>query len=502
MGHWWEEYAAKTGGRTLTYGERILHNRSSAGRTAKMTGLSKEYGRQLARWLRTGALPTLPHPDSREAPSPATVAPPVEREADGSDLLLSADYIHNERDDTYVTFVPGVAKPIVLGGETHRAMVRAYSNFDGQPATLNELARTFGMPRNWLVGYLRVHGITHDREPFTPEELATRSDDELVGDAMQMRRMAVHKKLERAKWTETLKDAQRWREVEAHVLTPLLAALKGRKPVKVRRLALPDASEPFAAVVGISDFHHGKYSDAGENWTAFNRDIARARLFAATVDLLARLNAYGRPEVIYVPIGSDFLHIDNDKGETTSGTPQDSDGTPAEMLVTGAALLEEWIATLTQVAPVELVLMSGNHDRMMGLALLMVLEATFRQHPDVTARMDRTPRTYRAYGRNLIGFVHGDGVKKTRDIAGHMAQEAAEHWAHCTHKTAYTGHLHNERTETDTIFNVTRRQLPSLAGTDRWHARNGFIGAPASLPLYLHSKERGLVGVLYSPVAA
>lgn len=495
MSNWWEEYAAK-------YGARIKSNQASYKRVSAMTQLPFHHAKALARFVRRDEVPTLPAPFDSEAHSPATVTPPVEREPEPHDYFLSADYLYNERDDTYVTFVPAAPKPITLSGDTHRGIIRAYSSSDGQPATLNEIARTFGIVRAHLVGYLRVHGMTHDREPFTPEELMTRSDDALLDDALQMRRMAIHKKLERAKWTETLKDAQKWREVEAHVLTPLLAALKTREPAKVRRLALPDASEPFAAVVGISDFHHGKYSDAGENWTAFNRDIARQRLFDATADLLSRLRLYGRPEVIYVPIGSDFLHVDNDKGETTSGTPQDSDGTPAEMLVTGAALLEEWIATLTQVAPVELVLMSGNHDRMMGLALLMVLEATFRNHPGVTARMDRTPRTYRAYGRNLIGFIHGDGVKKTRDIAGHMAQEAAEHWAHCTHKTAYTGHLHNERTETDTIFNVTRRQLPSLAGTDRWHARNGFIGAPASLPLYLHSKERGLVGVLYSPVAA
>jgi len=252
-------------------------------------------------------------------------------------------------------------------------------------------------------------------------------------------------------------------------------------------------------VVGYSDGHWAKYSDPAENGSAFNRDIARRRLFDSTSDLMSRLERHGRPDVIYVPIGSDFFHVDNQLSQTTQGTPQDMDGTPAEMLVTGCALLEEWINMLRQVAAVELVLMSGNHDRMLGLAALMVLEAAFRSAPDVTTQMDRTPRVYRRYGRNLIGFVHGDGVSKTRDIAGHMAREASEHWHECTSKTVYTGHLHNEKTETDTVFNVTRRQLPSLAGTDRWHSKNGYVGAPKSLPVYMHSHDRGLIGVLYSP---
>ena len=117
---------------------------------------------------------------------------------------------------------------------------------------------------------------------------------------------------------------------------------------------------------------------------------------------------------------------------------------------------------------------------------------------DVTVNRVRTPRVYTRYGENLIGFVHGDKVGKTKDLAGLMAREAKEDWS-ASHRTIYTGHLHYEKTETDTSYGVTRRQLPSLSGPDRWHAASGYVGAPKSLPLYLHDKEKGLVAVIHGP---
>jgi len=162
--------------------------------------------------------------------------------------------------------------------------------------------------------------------------------------------------------------------------------------------------------------------------------------------------------------------------------------------------MEDWILMLLQVGPVELVLMSGNHDRLTGLAVLLYLEALFRNVPDVKVSLDRTPRVYRAYGQNLLGFAHGDIVNKTQDLAGMMAREAGQFWSSCPRRTIYTGHLHSERTETDVTFGVTRRQIPSLSGPDRWHARHGYLGAPKSLPFYLHDHQRGLVAVLHSPV--
>jgi hypothetical protein len=147
---------------------------------------------------------------------------------------------------------------------------------------------------------------------------------------------------------------------------------------------------------------------------------------------------------------------------------------------------------------VELVLMQGNHDRMLGLALLLYLDALYRDTPGVTVCNDRSPRVYTTYGKNLIGFSHGDGVRKTSDLASHMANEASEFWHECTDRTIYTGNYHYEETETYTPLSVTRRQLPSLSGPDRWHNLKGHVNAPKGMPLYLHDYHDGLMATIHS----
>lgn len=400
--------------------------------------------------------------------------------------------------DVYTTYLPGEPHALAIPGSIHREICRAYSNYDNNPASVNELARSFKLPRNTLVKYLRIHGITHDREPFTPEEIMTRSEDDLAQEALQIRRAAIYRRIESDRWKEIKKDAAQWRNFDDTIFREFLSLLSETKAAVPPKLDLKPAKRPYAAVVGLSDFHWGKYSDAGENWEQFDREIAAKRLFACTDDVLSRMAQFGTPEKLYVPVGSDFFQMDTQQGTTTRGTVQDMDGTPAEILVSGCEFMVSWVNRLRQICPVELVLMSGNHDRHSGLALLLYLDAYYRTSIDVTVNRVRTPRVYTRYGENLIGFVHGDKVGKTKDLAGLMAREAKEDWS-ASHRTIYTGHLHYEKTETDTSYGVTRRQLPSLSGPDRWHAASGYVGAPKSLPLYLHDKEKGLVAVIHGP---
>lgn len=251
MGRWWEDYAAKTGGRDLTYGERIKRNASSAKRASAMTGLPYPHAKALCKWLRKGVEPTLPHPDEYQPESPATVTPPVEREVDGEaehpgiDYALKARYFHDAATDTYVTPLRDAPGGFVqLPGSVHREILRAYSSADGSAASVNAVAREFQMPRPWVKEYLRAHSMTHDQVPFAIEEMMVRDDADLLNDMRQMRIAAVHKKMERDKWRHLEEDAQRWREFEANIMAPLLAAFEHRKPVKIPRLELPACPGP------------------------------------------------------------------------------------------------------------------------------------------------------------------------------------------------------------------------------------------------------------------
>ena len=419
----------------------------------------------------------------------------------GSDYrsFISNKKVWYDKDsDTYTAYLPGVAHAVEIPGQIHRDIIRAYSSYDGSPATINEIARSFKLPRNWVTKYLKVNQITHDVEPFSKEEIMSRSDSDLIEEALQIRRAALYTKLERAKWKDIKKDAELWRNLEDSLLRHMTSALSQRpEPVLYEGDDRSVTDSGFAVVVGLSDLHFGKYGSFHETGEVYNKGVSINRLFSSTRDALGRLLYFGTPDLFVVPIGSDFFHVDTQANTTTSGTPQDTDGNVADMFVEGCFLMESWIDMLSSISRVKLVLMPGNHDRLLGLSLLMYLDALYRNSQAVEVVRDRRSRTYLDYGQNLIGFSHGDGVGKTKDLAALMSTEAAHYWSKCAHKVIYTGHLHSEKVEVDSYYGVTRRQLPCLSGTDRWHELKGYVGHRKSLPMYVHDIEEGLVAVVY-----
>jgi hypothetical protein len=264
----------------------------------------------------------------------------------------------------------------------------------------------------------------------------------------------------------------------------------------VPRLRLPRSDRPFAVVVGLTDFHWGGYAWGLETGSGYNREIAEARLREATEAILRRLP--GQPERIILPVGSDFFHVDGDTAATTRGTPQDVDGTPTEILITGCELTRIYVDLLRQVAPVEVVMMSGNHDRVNGLSVLLYLAAWYRDQVDVEVVTDYRPRIYREYGRTLIGFSHGDGAKP-KDLGPIMATEAAEAWGRARYRVAFGGHLHHQHVQE--VNGITHYLMPSLAGSDRWHSRQGYTTATPGLCAYLVDEVEGVTGTIFAPVS-
>jgi len=427
------------------------------------------------------------------------ILPEVEKEEiekKGSKKYISDKRIWYDEDrDTYTTYLPGVPHAIELPGEVHRDLVRAYSNFAGNPASVNELARTFQLPRNWIVKYLRVHEITHDREPFTPEEIMSKSEEELAQEALQIRRAALYTRLERDKWKEIQKDAQKWREYEACTLRRLENITSKRKEGKIQKISIPPSNRKFAAVITPTDFHWGKYGGVYECGEEYNRTTAKERLLSSTEKVIADVTKYGRPEKIIMGIGSDFFNADTYAGTTTKGTPQDNDGNMADILSTGCDLMTLYIDLLRQVAPVELVLMAGNHDRILSISLHLYLQAWYNNCDSVTTIKCAQSRQYIVYDSNLLCFHHGDAVTKTSDLARLAAIEAPHDWGRCAHHMAFTGHLHYEKIEEDRGF--TRYQLPSLSGEDKWHARKGYVGNRKMIAAVLIDNKEGIFSSIY-----
>jgi hypothetical protein len=246
--------------------------------------------------------------------------------------------------------------------------------------------------------------------------------------------------------------------------------------------------------VSIFDLHYGKLCWEGETGENYDRKIAVERFNKAIQDLVERAKLFGIEKILF-PIGNDFFNVDNQQNTTTAGTPQSEDGRWQKTFLEGKNLLVDAIAYLREVAPVDVILVPGNHDEQRSFYLATVLEAHFNQCKEISIDISPVQRKYIPYGKCLIGFSHGEiKICKYPLI---MATEAPELWAKAKYREMHLGHLHHnkqiETLSTEDFIGVTVRHLSSLTGKDAWHNKNGFVGTKQSAEAFLWHKENGMV---------
>jgi len=401
----------------------------------------------------------------------------------------SVPYTYDETDDTYYLIFGEVAH--TLDGDEHKSILHDYTS----GVKVSEIAGKHNKTTDFIHRWRRTFGVTRSSPAITTNEIITNSEDDIASAIISRKMYASQIKAAKKERAALADAAERWMNLDREVLTHMRGNLT-KAPKTVPRLKLKKTSRPYALVVCPTDFHWGKHGWVDEVGETYNFEEARKRLFEKTQSLIERIPV--SPEKIFVGAGSDWFHVDNDAGTTTKGTPQDMCGSPAEILVTGCRLAREHIDLLRQVAPVEIVMMAGNHDRHSTIALMMYLSAAYEDVEDVTIAISPNNRRYITYGDTLLGFTHGDGLSRKTNMAGLMAVEAREQWGLTAHKVWFHGHLHHQRlTEGDGCLIV---QMPSLAGHDRYHARSGYTTSTAGLAAYLIDKEEGYIGSLFAPV--
>ena len=460
-------------------------------RLAKKLSLSYEEARAFGIWFREWSA------DTEDSSEPGAADPSSsEEESDHGAGRFEHDkpYWYDPDRDTYVVSVPSrPRRPLALPGDTWRAIREAYSNWDQSPSSLNEVARQFGLARRTIVELLRVMETTHDSSPWTDEDLAATKADELVEDLLRRKEERVLSRAEKIEWQRIKKDAEKFRRIELlsrHLFEKFKNIGATYDPPKLK---LHRAREPYAVIISPTDYHHGKM---GVGSDPYDRDLAKKRLWKVTESLISRIAERGRPEVVFLALGGDGLHIDNATSTTTRGTAQSCDGSPEELASTWVELCRDYVDLVRQIAPVKLFVIPGNHDRYTATLLRAAMCGWFHQAEDVEVVDTTSPRQYVTYGDSIIAFLHGD-IGKVKDWPAIASAECRE-WSSLKWKYIMTGHLHTER-ELPTYGGVTVYRMPSLAGTDSWHHRSGYVGGRKSLIAYLVDKKRGITAQEIEP---
>ena len=247
--------------------------------------------------------------------------------------------------------------------------------------------------------------------------------------------------------------------------------------------------------INIFDLHFGKLAWAKETGDNYDHKIASEQFKYVIKEHLKRTKHYKIQKILF-PIGNDFFNSDNLNNTTTRGTQQDEDVRWQKTFLLGRQLMVWGIDTLSKIAPVEVIVIQGNHDWERSFYLGDALECYYHKCNNVIIKNEPTPRKYIIFGSTLLGFTHGNN-EKTADLPLLMAQEKPELWSKTKYREWHLGHLHHKKQmQWQTIGEnkgCTVRYMSSISGTDAWHNQKGYKGALKSSESFIWSKKTGLI---------
>ena len=246
--------------------------------------------------------------------------------------------------------------------------------------------------------------------------------------------------------------------------------------------------DSVAYEISLPDIHYGKS-------TGQTLDEAEDDYMNVVKDLLNKSKGLNIDKII-LPVGNDGMNSEGMSRATTKGTPQQDSAEWQETFVGYCSLMVRAICYLARTAPVDVVVIQGNHDYERMFYSGEFLRAFFLNDERVTVDNNYSSRKYYNYGVNLIMYTHGD-KEKPAEMPLIMATEQPMEFAKAKFREVHCGHLHKEMV--NEYRGVKVRFIPSICGNDAWHKMMGYE-AKRTGQAHIWSKTRGYEGYLQTNV--
>ena len=241
----------------------------------------------------------------------------------------------------------------------------------------------------------------------------------------------------------------------------------------------------------IPDVHFGKVAwDEQTLHGDYDVSIAKNIFNEAVPTLISRVEPYKFGQILFV-VGNDVFHTDNSNNTTYAGTQLDGDTRYHRTFRIVREVMVDTIESLRSIAPVKVLVVPGNHDRMTSWHLGDSLECWFHRHKDVDIDNAPSSRKYHRWGNVMLLFTHGDKGKRP-DYPTLMAAERPVDWGQTVYREIHTGDKHHVQVEEK--FGIRVRILPSLSAVDTWHSENMFVGSLRQAEAFVWNKTQGLMG--------
>ncbi len=267
----------------------------------------------------------------------------------------------------------------------------------------------------------------------------------------------------------------------------LLEDIKTIVKVDTRNYVKHETS-PYVLEVSLPDLHFGKG----------NTEELKKNFFEALVNITSKCESLPIKEII-LPIGNDGMNSEGMRASTTKGTPQQDTLPWFDSFRVYYKTLIEAIDYLSQIAPVRVVVVQGNHDyeRMfyIGELLLAYYDAKYSKQtaPRVMVDNNEHPRKFVHFDNVLIMYTHGDNEKHS-ELPIIMATEKPVEFALSKHRETHCGHFHKEMI-LDEARGIKTRFMPSICAQDEWHKKMGYESYRAAQGILWHG-ERGIEAIL------
>lgn len=273
----------------------------------------------------------------------------------------------------------------------------------------------------------------------------------------------------------------------------------------IKRVKLGD----HLLVADPADVHFGKLSVLEETGEEYDLEIAEKRFNEGIDSLIEKARVFDIHSSVLV-VGNDILHIDTPKRTTTAGTPQDTDGMWWQAYNVAKRCYVQAVEKLLVFGDVKLLFCPSNHDFMSGFMLTDAVVSWFSKNKNVSAHVSMSHRKYIKYGKNLIGFTHGDGSKIV-DLPNLMMTEARGteysfgywliHHGHHKDRRSKSAGQKMEKIEEDKLLiteiqtgmridpqqSISIEMIRTPSSADRWHDTNGYKNVQAIEVFLFHA---------------
>jgi hypothetical protein len=247
--------------------------------------------------------------------------------------------------------------------------------------------------------------------------------------------------------------------------------------------------------LGLPDLQLGRLVDAEEANADINPDLQIIEA-ETVVDKLISYATVFKTERILFPVGNDFFDSNDANMTTKHGTPMSDDIRWKRTYQLGCTFVVNTVEKLMQVAPVDLIIIPGNHDEDKIWHLGEYVDAWFNKSDSVSVDNRMSKRKYYAFGKNLVMLTHGY-FERNNKLDSLMAYEVPQLWANSTHREVHLGDKHHKVDmvlKTNELENgVVVRILRSLASPSVWEYDKGFVGSMKAAEAFVWHENDGIV---------